>query len=142
MPICRECQREFIPKKHAAHREVCYNPECIEAREARNRRTKADKVSRLRHEKRWKAHTCAVHGTGRGNYSKLHSGIFRNCLDCQKRFEVPLETDWYICPGCHAKHTQLLDECNEEALGVASSSFKSDSLGNGGRRELRHSGGD
>lgn len=138
MTVCAECGKEFTPNKHAPHREICFNPECKAAREAKWNRSKADKKSALRQAKRWKAHQRTVHGIGKGNASKIHSGLFRKCLDCRREFEVPPDTDDRMCAACHAKHDRLLAECDEEALGVSDSSISYGSLGNGGRREPCH----
>jgi hypothetical protein len=123
MPICGECQEEFTPKKHCAHREICYKQECIDARESRRNRAKADRASQLRR------------GIGISNVVKRHSDIWRNCLKCGSRFEVPPDTDAHLCLKCSAKNARLAAECNEEALGISCDYHTSGrEMGNGGRR--------
>jgi DNA-directed RNA polymerase subunit RPC12/RpoP len=126
------CGTEFTPDKRAS-RLNC--PGCSAELKAQRKKRSVAKRSQLRKEGKWREHLRLVEGLGTGNAWKTHSGVFRICLDCSKEFEVPIDTDWRICPGCHTKHARLLDECEDEALGISDSSIFSGSLGNGGRRE-------
>jgi hypothetical protein len=138
MPVCSECGNEFTPHKFSARRTFCYRQKCIDAVERRRNQTKIDRVSQLRRKKDWSEHVRQVKGIGKGNAWKVKTDLFRTCLKCGKRFEVPIDTDWHICPGCQVKNARLREECNDGALGLYSNSIVSDTtLGDGSKRLSR-----
>jgi len=119
---CPLCHKNFTPKN--LKRTICYDPACEVERERRWNVTKVDKVKRLRAE--GKMNRCVqkgAKGVGRGKRSwgakrGIKKGITRVCLKCNLEFSVPPDTDYRICSECRIENELLINECEDEALGV------------------------
>lgn len=113
---CTECNGVFTQTGKGRARDTCYKESCILARKQRWSRGNMQRVKQMKVEGRWKAHLRQTKGLGRGS-AKL-TDIERVCLKCDRKFKVPVDTDWRICPKCHVENDRLLGECEASALGA------------------------
>ena len=113
-----ECGGVFEPL--LPQRVYCYNPECKVRRVARNNRLKMERVKKLKAEGKWQEHLSQVSGAGKGalRYGQPPSSKKRQCRKCDRWFEVPVWSDYRICPDCHLENDELLAEYTDDALGL------------------------
>ena len=116
-----ECGATFEFDPSVPQRIYCYKPRCKARRRARNNQVKMGRVKQLKAEGKWIDHLNAVKGVGKGALRftpKVESRGQRQCLKCDRVFDVPATSDDHICHDCHVENDELLVEYTEEALGL------------------------